>query len=453
MRVLGLIVEYNPFHNGHLYHLEQAKSICNADFVICVMSGNFIQRGEPAIVNKWARTKMALQCGIDLVIELPVPYAMASAEFFAYGAVKILNDLGVVDYLCFGSEKADIDTFCTIADILIHEPEEYKQILKQSLAKGKSFPASRELSLKEYLCEKGSQISDIEAVISSPNNILGIEYIKALKRLNSRIVPLSIKRINNSYNTVEITGSISSATSIRKLIGSGHSVDTSMFSDATCAYDKNSDTSSSCDFTSFTPIEGVLKKQLDIVLPANCVKILEDEFNSGRGPIYPNLYEQLIISSIRRMSTEELKLLPYVKEGIENRIKSAAASCGTIDELIESISTKRYTRTRVQRIISSLMTGFTSEEFDTFNKYGGPQYARILGLNNKGRQLLSKINKCSHLPIITKTANYSKSCNPLLKRMLEIESFATDMYVLGYSNPIHRKAGQEFTQNVVIIKY
>jgi predicted nucleotidyltransferase len=418
MRVLGLIVEYNPFHNGHLYHLEQSKSMCNADYVVCVMSGNFIQRGEPAIINKWARTKMALQCGIDLVIELPVPYAMASAEFFAYGAVKILNDIGVVDYLCFGSEKADIDTFCTIADILIHEPEEYKQILKQSLAKGISFPASRELALKKYLCEKGSQISDIEAVISSPNNILGIEYIKALKRLNSRIVPLSIKRINNSYNSAEITGSISSATSIRKLIS----------------------------------LERGLKEQLDMVLPANCVKILEDEFNSGRGPIYPNLYEQLIISSIRRMSAEELKLLPYVKEGIENRIKSAAKAGGTLDELIESISTKRYTRTRVQRILSSLMTGFTSEEFDTFNKYGGPQYARILGLNNKGRQLLSMINKSSHLPIITKTANFSKSCNPLLKRMLEIESFATDMYVLGYSNPIYRKAGQEFTQNVVIIK-
>lgn len=430
MRVLGLIVEYNPFHNGHLYHLEQAKSMCNADFVVCVMSGNFIQRGEPAIINKWARTRMALQYGIDLVIELPVPYAMSSAEFFAYGAVKILNDIGVVDYLCFGSENADIDTFSTIADILIDEPESYKQILKQSLAKGISFPASRELALKNYLCEKGFQTFDIEAVISSPNNILGIEYIKALKRLNSRIVPLSIKRINNSYNSTQITGSISSATSIRKLIGTGRSARAPLL-----AYATEAD-----------------KKQLDMVLPANCLKILEDEFNSGRGPIYPNLYEQLVISSIRRMTTEELKLLPYVKEGMENRIKSAAAACGTLDELIENISTKRYTRTRVQRILSSLMTGFTSEEFDTFNKFGGPQYARILGLNNKGRQLLSKINKSSHLPIITKTANFSKSCNPLLKRMLEVESFATDMYVLGYSNPIYRKAGQEFTQNVIISK-
>lgn len=415
MRVLGLIVEYNPFHNGHLYHLEQAKSLCNADFVICVMSGNFIQRGEPAIVNKWARAKMALQCGVDLVIELPVPYAMSSAEFFAYGAVKILNDIGVVDYLCFGSEAADIHTFSIISDILINEPGSYKHVLKQELDKGISFPASREIALKNYLTEKGNNITDFEAVIGSSNNILGIEYIKAIKRLKSRITPLSIKRINNAYNSEEITGRISSATSIRKYIRT----------------DKN---------------------QLDMVLPLNCLNILEDEFSAGRGPVYSNNYELLILSSIRRMTREEIKQLPYVSEGMENRIKDAAKASGTLDELIEKISTKRYTRTRVQRILTSLMTGLTSVEFETFNKFGGPQYARVLGLNNKGRQLLSNINKITHLPVITKTANFSKSCNPLLRRMLEIESSATDMYVLGYQNPLYRKAGQEFTQNVIIVK-
>ncbi len=415
MRVLGLVVEYNPFHNGHMYHLEQAKNLCNAEFVVCVMSGNFIQRGEPAIVNKWARTKMALKCGIDLVIELPVPYAMSSAEFFAYGAVKILNDIGVVDYLCFGSENADIDKFSTIADILIDEPESYKQVLKQELGKGISFPASRETALRSFLSEEDFEIPELEEIIGSSNNILGIEYIKALKRLKSRIKPHTIKRVNNSYNSSETTGNISSATSIRRLIQTE-------------------------------------KKQLDMVIPDNCLSILEEEFDAGRGPIYPYLYDQLIISSIRRMTKEQLKLLPYVSEGMENRIKEAAGACGTLDELIENISTKRYTRTRVQRIVTSILTGLTSNELDTFNRFGGPQYARVLGLNNKGRQLLSAINKHTHLPVITKTANFSKSCNPLLKRMLQIESFATDMYVLGYQNPIYRKAGQEFTQNVVIMK-
>lgn len=415
MRVLGLIVEYNPFHNGHLYHIEQSKSLCNAEFVVCVMSGNFIQRGEPAIINKWARTKMALKCGIDLVIELPVPYAMSSAEFFAYGAVKILNDIGVVNYLCFGSENADIGKFSTIAGILIDEPKNYKQVLKQELSKGMSFPSSRETALRSFLNEKDCEMPELNEIIGSSNNILGIEYIKALKRLKSKIIPLTIKRVSNSYNSTEITGSISSATSIRKLILTE-------------------------------------KEQLDMIIPDNCLPVLEEEFNAGRGPIYTRLYEQLIISSIRRMSKEQLKLLPYVSEGMENRIKDAAGACGTLDELIETISTKRYTRTRVQRIITSILTGLTSNELDTFNRFGGPQYARVLGLNNKGRQLLSAINKNKCLPVITKTANFSKSCNPLLKRMLEIESFATDMYVLGYQNPIYRKAGQEFTQNVVIMK-
>ena len=415
MRVLGLIVEYNPFHNGHLYHLEQAKSLCNADYVLCVMSGNYIQRGEPAIVNKWARAKMALQCGVDLVIELPVPYAMSSAEFFAYGAVKILNDIGVVDYLCFGSETADINTFDIIADILVSEPESYKNVLKQELGKGKSFPSARETALKSFLSEKGTDISDFEAVIGSSNNILGIEYIKALKRLKSRITPVTIKRINNSYNSEEITGSISSATSIRKLIQTQ-------------------------------------KSQLDAVLPANCLNILEEEFNAGRGPIFPNNYELLILSNIRRMTKEEIRMLPYVSEGMENRIKVAAETSGTWDELIEKICTKRYTRTRVQRILTGIMTGLTSVDFDSFNKFGGPQYARVLGLNNKGRQLLSYMNKVSRIPIITKTADFTNSCNPLLRKMLKIEAFATDMYVLGYPNLLYRKAGQEFTQNVIVIK-
>jgi len=379
------------------------------------MSGNYIQRGEPAVVNKWARAKMALQCGVDLVIELPVPYAMSSAEFFAYGAVKILNDIGVVDYLCFGSESADMETFNLIADILINEPESYKNTLKQELDKGISFPSAREAALKDFLSGKGINISDFEAVISSSNNILGIEYIKALKRLKSRITPLSIKRINNSYNSEEITGNISSATSIRKLIQTGSS-------------------------------------QLDAVMPAQCLKILEEEFNAGRGPIYPNTYELLILSNIRRMTKEELRRLPYVSEGMENRIKDAAETSGTLNELIDKICTKRYTRTRVQRILTSIMTGLTSDEFDNFNKFGGPQYARVLGLNNKGRQILSRMNKISHLPIITKSADFTNSCNPLLRKMLKIESFATDMYVLGYPNPHHRKAGQEFTQNVVVIK-
>ena len=186
------------------------------------MSGNFIQRGEPAIVNKWARTKMALLGGADLVIELPVPYALASAEYFAYGAVKILNDIGITDYLCFGSETGKIKPLDDIAGILCDEPLLYKSLLKMSL-KGLSYPAAKNFALLKYFHTEKELYKNIDKfykgidnLLDKSNNILGIEYLKALKRLNSKIVPFTIKRINNDYNTEKITGSISSATAIRK---------------------------------------------------------------------------------------------------------------------------------------------------------------------------------------------------------------------------------------------
>lgn len=418
MKVLGVIVEYNPFHNGHLYHLQESKKLSGADFVICVMSGNFIQRGEPAIINKWARTRAALQSGIDLVIELPVVYAMASAEFFAFGAVKILESLGVVDTICFGSESGNIKHLSLIADVLSSEPDEYKTLLKEQLGLGKSYPKSRSLAISQYLKNNTDNLPDIEAIIECSNNILGIEYIKALKKLKSQMVPLTITRFNNSYNNEALTGNISSATSIRSHI-------------------INSD-----DFS--------LSKTITTNFPEATKKALEEEFSFGRGPISTKCFGDSLLLLLRSLSTETLKALPYVSEGLENRLASAAQNSGNFTELFENILSKRYTKTRIQRILFNLLTGITSHEFDTFNQYGGPQYARVLGFNSKGRSLLSKINKTSTLPIIIKTADFKKSCNPLLKRMLEIEAFSTDMYVLGYSNPIYKKAGQEYTQNIII---
>lgn len=417
MKVLGIITEYNPFHNGHLYHLEQSKKLASADYVVCVMSGNFIQRGEPAIVSKWARTEMALLSGVDLVLEIPAVYAMASAEFFAFGSVKILDSLRIVDSICFGSERGRIDELDTIAEVLHREPEEYKGLLKEQLDKGLSYPAAREYALQLYFNGNSGGLEDISRIMGSSNSILGIEYLKALKKLGSTIIPLTINRISNKYNTEEITGSISSATSIRKHI--------------------------------FDTLSADRDNNLKEVLPGPSVSVLKREFEHGRGPVFPYNFEDIILASVRRMADEQIKLLPYVSEGLENRIKEAASISGSLDEFIENISTKRYTRTRIQRSIFSILTGLTGPEFVKFNQYGGPQYIRVLGFNSKGRELLSIINKTASLPVIVKTANFKTSSNPLLKKMLEIEATATDMYVLGYSNPDFRKAGQEYTQNVV----
>ena len=417
MKVLGLVVEYNPFHNGHLYHLEQSIQLSKADYVVCVMSGNFIQRGEPALVNKWARTKMALLSGVDLVVELPAVYAMSSAEYFAYGAVKILNSMGIVDDICFGSENGRIDELNLIADILINEPDQYKVLLKQQLNRGLSYPASREAALRQYLQDNSSLFDDLEALIGSSNNILGIEYLKALKRIGSNITPLTIKRIGNAYNTPHITGSISSATAIRKSINNRS--------------------------------DSLSLESLKMTLPDTSLKILKEEFENGRGPVTPCSFNDILLSSIRLMSRESISQLPYVSEGLENRIKSAAQSSVTLEELIENVSTRRYTKTRIQRSIFSILTGVTAGEAESFMKYGGPQYIRILGFNDKGKFLMSHINKKAMLPVVMRSAAFKNSCNPLLRRMLEIEAFSTDQYVLAYKNIEFRKGGQEYTHSVV----
>lgn len=422
MSVVGIVAEYNPFHNGHKYHLEQSKSLCGADISVCVMSGNFIQRGEPAIVDKWARTEMCLLEGIDLVIELPVVYAMASAEFFAYGAVRLLNSLGVADHICFGSEAGNVAELAAIAGILADEPEEYRSVLQDTLSQGLSFPAARETALRRYLEAARQETGNLSQLINNSNNILGIEYLKALKKLGSNIKPHTIKRMAASYNSPHLTGSISSATAIRKHIAESQD-------------------------TKGVDVAGTLQQ----TLPEACRSILQREFDEGRGPVFPRAFEHVLLSSLRRMDTGTIAALPYVSEGLENRIKSAAESSGTLDELLDGINTRRYTNTRIQRCLFSILTGLTNEEFLEFNNNGGPQYIRVLGFNDKGRGLLSRINKTAGLPVIVKTADFKSSGNRLLSRMLETEAASTDQYVLSFRNPQYRKSGGEFTHSPVYI--
>ncbi len=419
MRTTGLVVEYNPFHNGHLYHIQQARKVCNSDCIVCVMSGNFIQRGEPAIINKWARAKAALLNGADLVIELPVVYAMASAEYFSYGAVKILDSLGLVDSICFGSESGSVGELDIIAEVLANEPEKYQQLLKAELAKGLSYPAARQAALGAFLEPEYDSEKYNPQTISSANNILGIEYLKALKRIKSDITPFTIKREGNSYNSELLTETFSSATSIRKTI-------------------------SEKGLASF-------EQTLKSVMPQSSLNILIDEINNGRGPVFQSNFETIIINEIRRMTVEQLYQYPYLGEGLENRLKSCADSCGTLEELIDCTSTKRYTRTRISRCLFSILNGIYNSDIETFVRDKGPQYIRILGFNSTGRELLKEIKQSAQLPLVTKAADYKNSENSYIRRLLELEARSTDIYVLGYSSSEQRSAGQEFTQNVVIV--
>jgi Predicted nucleotidyltransferase len=417
MKVLGIVAEYNPFHNGHMYHIQESKKITGSDAVICVMSGNFIQRGEPAITDKFSRTEIALGNGVDLIIELPVPFAMSSAEAFAYGAVKILDSIGIVDCISFGSEAGDIHSLQTIAEILVSEPETYRDELKLQLSKGLSFPVCRQKALEKYLTIQNSCREDLSLLLETSNNILALEYLKALIRLKSSIRPYTVQRVSNEYNAKQLTGSISSATAIRNSVHSNHIT------------------------------EDALR-----ALPTLSQQMLEREISCGRCPNSLYSFENIILAFLRHATTQQLKKIQDVSEGLEYRIKNAAMNSGSLDELFSNICTKRYPRTRIQRIILSLLTGMTRYDMEEFMAHGGPQYARILGFNETGRELLSIIKKESMIPVITKPSVYKNSPDKLISRMLEIEAQATDTYVLAYKNPAFRKAGQEFTRNIIICR-
>ncbi len=416
MKVLGIVAEYNPFHNGHMYHIEESKKLTGSDAVVCVMSGNFIQRGEPAIINKFARTEIALGNGVDLIIELPFAFAVSSAEFFSYGAVNILNSIGIVDCISFGSESGDIHALQRLAEILASEPESYKEELKKQLSTGLSFPVCRQKALQKYLQSQYNSTEDLSHILETSNNILALEYLKALIKLNSPIQPFTVKRISNSYNTPELTGSISSATAIRNSIY-GNEI-----------------------YASSQAVSPLAQQ------------ILEREFFQGRGPNSLYSFENIILAFLRHATTQDLENIQDVSEGLEYRIKNAAENSGSIDELLANICTKRYPKTRIQRILISLLAGMKRVDIEKFMESGGPQYARILGFNEKGRELLSSMKKKSTIPVITKASNYKCSSDSLISRMLEIEAQATDTFVLAYKNPAFRKAGQEFTQNIIICR-
>lgn len=439
MKILGIITEYNPFHNGHLYHLFKAKEITRADYVVAVMSGNFLQRGEPAIINKWARTKMALNAGVDLIIELPFVFSTQDANGFAFGAVKLLDSLKIIDYLCFGCETDNLDTLYSISNFLHVEPQKYKELIVYNSKNGYEFPKARSQALCEYHRVFGidglEKISTLELskLLKYPNNILALEYIKHLLNLKSKIKPIAIKRIGASYHQKNIKGKISSATSIRnEILNNLSPPKTDLF---------------------------MLNDKIKSTIPPSGFSVLESELREGRGPITLDSYRQYILATLRRMSLENISRIQGVTEGLENRIKKASLKSYSVEHLINSIKTRRYTRTKIQRIILHIMMNLSKEDIAIFNKYG-PLYARILGFSKKGKTLLRAIKKNSSTPLISKLSNYLRQTifeennrvrNRLVK-MLDYDILATDIYVLGSKQAEDRVARLDFTNKIVIKK-
>lgn len=391
-KVLGIIAEYNPFHNGHLFHLNESKKLTGSSYTVAIMSGNFTQRGNTSIIDKWSKAKSAIECGVDLVVELPVLYSTSSAENFAEGAIKILDSLKVVDYLSFGAETADINLLNNIATVLNEEPKEYKSLLSEELKKGLSYPKARENALMIYL----NDIKKYSNVLSSPNNILGIEYIKALKKYNSIIQPIAMPRHESGHNDLNYHGNIASSTAIRNITKNN-------------GFD-------------------ILRNLMPEPSYTNLIK------NIKVGHVVPDLsvFEKEIIFNLRKMSIYDISQLPDVSEGLEFAIKNAANSCNSLVELLNIIKSKRYTQTRIQRILLYSLLGITKKDI-AISKKAQP-YVRVLGFNEKGKYLISEVAKANpKLNIITSVKKFTdKNLNRNLKSMLEKDIWATDVYTIGY---------------------
>ncbi|HIT70658.1 MAG TPA: nucleotidyltransferase [Candidatus Scatovivens faecipullorum] len=405
--ILGIVSEYNPFHNGHLHHLEVSKQLTKSAFTVAVMSGNFVQRGNTSLVDKWVKTEMALKNGIDLVIELPTVYAISSAENFADGAIKILNSLGVVDYVSFGSEIGEINSLNEVANILYKEPKEFSNLISAQLKSGISYPKAREIALTQYFgtSKKYSEI------LNNPNNILGVEYLKSIKKHRSHIKPITIKRDYSDYNSTKEKNGIASATAIRTMIQNN--------------------------------------KNVHYVVPYETYELLDECIGSGK--VIPDLkvFEKEIIYILRKMNLSEIALLPDVSEGLENKIKIAANNFNTLEELISNIKSKRYTQSRIQRILLYALLNITQKDMNSSKRV--TPYIRVLGFNKHGKRIISAIAAANpRLTIIVSVKKFMEnSINPSLRNMISKDIFASNVYTLGFKeNPL---ANLDYTHKVVEI--
>ena len=406
MKLLSIVAEYNPFHNGHKYHLLKSLEKSHATHSMAVMSGSFLQRGEPALVDKWIRAQIAVKSGLDLVAELPFVYSCQSAEIFAYGAITTLDSLNVVDAVSFGCEDPDLNKIFQVAKLLVEEPQEYKEVLKEQLKSGISYPKGRQYAVEAYLQGSGD-------ILSNPNNILAIEYMKWLYSLKSSIKPIAIQRVHAGYHHEKSVNNYAGATYIRNQIQKTNSV-------------KN--------------IENLLPKETTEQL-----SIYEKTMIYN----FLNHYYTLIVGDLLKTSKEDIKDIFDVKEGLENRILKASIGSSTIDELLDQIISKRYTKTRIKRILMNQLVNHKEEYvYKVFKNSNYVPYLRVLAFNDKGKEILREIREKSSIPIITNLSKDIKSLNEIQKYAIKKDVLSTNYYYL-MTNP--SKLNEDYRRKPEII--
>ncbi|MBS4172406.1 nucleotidyltransferase [Bacillus sp. FJAT-49736] len=402
MNSTGIIVEYNPFHNGHLYHFLQSKEAARADIVIAVMSGNFLQRGEPAIVSKWARTKMALEAGVDLVVELPYKFAVQQAEIFALGSVAILDALGCKSF-CFGSESGNIEVFEKTIRFLDRNQEHYNENIKKYMQEGNSYPSALSKSFQDLFFE------DDLLDLSKPNNILGYQYIKMRNQIHSDMKAKTIPRKNANYHDEDFSSStIASATAIRKAIF------------------EQKDT-------------GAIQQYVPVSTYNGLINYKEHFGDLHHWEMYwPFLQYKLLTSK-----PEEIARYYEVEEGIEHRLLREAEKAISFYDFMKRVKTKRYTWTRIQRMCVHILTN--TKKIDMKNAKNLPEYIRLLGMSQGGRKYLNERKKDISLPIISKLSSFDNAA-------LDLDIKAARTYALGLKEPErHRLMKMEFSQPPILL--
>ncbi len=394
MKLIGIVAEYNPFHNGHKFHIEESKKQISDDTaVVCVMSGDFVQRGDAALFSKYARAEAAVRSGADLIIELPLPWSLSSAEGFARGAVGILGSLGCVNYLSFGSECGDISILSALATAIMDPNLDAKIV--ECLETGVSYAVARHQALAE-------EIGSLADYLETPNNILAVEYLKAIYTQRLRIEPLTVVRTGADHDAPG-----GSASDIRKLM--------------------------------------MTDKSIKAYVPRKVIEVIKRETEQGRGPVFMDMLEPALLSRFRMTDVSQFNAIPDAGEGLGNRLFAAAREETTIDGILSAAKTKRYALSRLRRMCLCAALGIEAGDAD-----GIPPYARILAANEVGRKALKLISEKTSIPLVTKPASI-KELAPECKKLFELESAAHDLYVLAYNAKQERRGMADWRTSPVMI--
>ena len=451
VKVAGIIAEYNPFHNGHHYQIQELRRLTGADYVVVAMSGDFVQRGEPAIFDKYTRTRMALCGGADLVVELPVLFATSSAEDFSSCGVALLEKLGV-DLLCFGSESGNLNKLQNAAEILVEEPEAWKMLFKEHLKKGETYPTARSLATTEY-----TKDPELAVLLSSPNNILAIEYLKALKKRNSLVTPVTIQRQGAGYHDVQLeqdeprrsapesstSGSASHRIPISKARQNDATpADTHFFASASAIRSliQNNDFDSDA-----------ITEKLRSQLPAAALSALISE-GALDTPVFPDDLTTLLNFRLLSLTQEQKGFSTFsdLSPELASRLAKQTLQFASCTERIDHLKTKGYTYTRISRALLHLLLGITSEQVFHARALDYAPYARILGFQKSSALLLSHLREKSQIPLITKTANVGKLLTPDALAILETDFFASHLYQAILAGK-GRQIRNEYTKSVIIV--